>query len=69
MLNAGADDAALGGGVLDKRIQLELRKVTDTKVAEGFEIIRREPTVILKRGTTIINLEYVNGKVIIKSGR
>ena len=50
----------------EKRLQQDLRKIVNDKIHEGFDIVERDPEIILTRGTTKIIVVRVRDKIIIK---
>lgn len=51
---------------LEKRLQEDLRKIVDDKLKEGFDVVERDPEIILTRGTTKLIVVRVRDKIIIK---
>ena len=50
----------------EKRLQQDLREVVEDKINEGFDVVERDPEIILTRGTTKIIVVGVRDKIIIK---
>lgn len=52
---------------MEKRMQLELREAVEQKMREGFEVVRRDPHLIMSRGVYHITLIQSANRVIIKN--
>lgn len=48
-------------------MQLELREAVERKQKEGFEVVQRDPIIVMRRGASRITLEPVAERVIIKN--
>lgn len=52
---------------MEKRLQTELREVVEAKKREGFEVVQREPHIVMQRGPVKIRVGYVGSSVIVRA--
>lgn len=52
---------------MEKRLQNELREAVGTKKREGFEIVQRDPHIVMARGPVKIRVGYVGSRVVVRA--
>ena len=52
---------------MEKRLQSELREAVEAKKREGFEIVQREPHIVMERGPVKIRVDYVGSAVVVRA--
>lgn len=52
---------------MEKRLQSELREAVEAKKCEGFEIVQREPHIVMARGPVKIRVGYVGSRVVVRA--
>lgn len=48
------------------RMQLELREIIDAKIAEGYDIVERDPKIVMERGPRRISVELGFERIVLK---